>query len=134
MSEQVGPEGAVALRDGCVFCDYDGPSEILYDNGSVIAFAPIDPVTDGHLLVVPCEHVPHFGSDPDVSMEVMEFAAFLVNNMLYLVDGELVQRPCNVITSVGRAATQTVEHLHVHIVPRRTGDGLMLPWSPNESV
>jgi histidine triad (HIT) family protein len=36
---------------------------------------------------------------------------------------------CNIITSVGSAATQTVRHLHVHVVPRRRGDGLQLPWS-----
>jgi len=39
--------------------------------------------------------------------------------------------PCNVITSVGREATQSVFHLHVHVVPRREGDGLALPWTPN---
>lgn len=35
----------------------------------------------------------------------------------------------NLITSCGKAATQTVEHLHVHLVPRREGDGLKLPWT-----
>ena len=38
-------------------------------------------------------------------------------------------RDYNVITSAGRAATQTVMHLHFHLVPREPGDGLMLPWS-----
>ena len=36
---------------------------------------------------------------------------------------------CNLITSVGAAATQTVKHLHIHIVPRHEGDGLHLPWT-----
>ncbi len=36
---------------------------------------------------------------------------------------------CNVITSRGAAATQTVRHLHVHVVPRRQGDGILLPWT-----
>jgi hypothetical protein len=36
---------------------------------------------------------------------------------------------CNLITSVGADATQSVRHLHIHVVPRREGDGLMLPWS-----
>ncbi len=38
--------------------------------------------------------------------------------------------PCNLITSAGREATQTVFHLHIHVVPRRDGDGLALPWTP----
>jgi histidine triad (HIT) family protein len=39
----------------------------------------------------------------------------------------------NLITSVGSAATQTVFHLHVHVVPRRAGDGLALPWTSQKA-
>jgi hypothetical protein len=35
----------------------------------------------------------------------------------------------NLITSVGAAATQTVRHLHIHLIPRREGDALALPWT-----
>jgi histidine triad (HIT) family protein len=41
--------------------------------------------------------------------------------------------PCNIITSVGAEATQTVFHLHLHVVPRRFGDGLALPWTGQET-
>jgi histidine triad (HIT) family protein len=37
--------------------------------------------------------------------------------------------PCNLITSKGREATQTVFHMHLHLVPRAENDGLLLPWS-----
>ena len=40
----------------------------------------------------------------------------------------------NLITSIGPAATQTVPHLHLHLVPRRPGDGLPLPWTPQHSA
>lgn len=43
--------------------------------------------------------------------------------------GEAMGTDFNLITSAGAAATQTVAHLHVHYVPRRTGDGLGLPWT-----
>ncbi len=36
---------------------------------------------------------------------------------------------CNIITSLGREATQTVNHLHIHVVPRERNDGLRLPWT-----
>lgn len=38
----------------------------------------------------------------------------------------------NIITSRGSAATQTVYHLHLHVVPRREGDGLGLPWTDRQ--
>lgn len=40
----------------------------------------------------------------------------------------------NLITSRGGAATQTVFHLHVHVVPREAGDGLALPWTPQQTT
>lgn len=78
---------------------------------------PINPVTEGHVLAVPREHVADALADPEVAGRVMEVAA-------WFAAGE-----CNLITSVGPLATQTVKHLHLHIVPRREGDGLALPWS-----
>ncbi len=106
---------------GCPFCEYAGPSEILADHGHTIVFAPLDPVTPGHLLVVPRRHVEDFSTDPDESGRVAAVAALHARNL----------RPCNVITSLGREATQTVKHLHLHVVPRREGDGLALPWAAN---
>jgi histidine triad (HIT) family protein len=40
----------------------------------------------------------------------------------------------NFITSAGKAATQSVMHLHIHIVPRQEGDGLLLPWSGQQPL
>lgn len=107
------------MRDGCVFCDYDGPSEVLVEMDDCYVISPLYPVTPGHLLVVSREHVEHFGSDPQISGLVAEVAARLVGSS-----------PANIITSIGPEATQTVKHLHLHIVPRRESDGLALPWDP----
>lgn len=84
-----------------------------------LAIVPLNPVTDGHVLVLPGRHVPDFTTDPQVTGMVMELAAKLAAQ----------HESVNLITSKGAAATQTVPHLHVHIVPRRPGDGLVLPWS-----
>ncbi|MEV7089107.1 HIT domain-containing protein [Streptomyces sp. NPDC093085] len=105
----------------CVFCEIVGgraPADILHSWDDALAIVPLNPVTEGHLLVIPRTHVTDFGHDPQVSSAVMRRAARLA-----------ATRWCNVITSRGRVATQTVFHLHVHIVPRRAGDGLALPWS-----
>lgn len=105
----------------CPFCDYAGPSPILADYGDVIVFKPLDPIVEGHLLVVPKDHVRDASGNCGLAGRVFQLAALEAGHRYV---------SWNLITSAGREATQTVFHLHVHIVPRREGDGLALPWSP----
>lgn len=114
--------------ENCPFCEriksgeYDGSLSLP---GLVAVFEPLAPVTPGHLLAVPFRHVRDASTLPYVTGQVMEHAARLTGN-----PGTL-ESPyqANLITSIGPNATQTVFHLHVHIVPRRPGDGLALPWT-----
>lgn len=110
------------MRD-CPFCDIvarRAPAELVYEWGWAIAFVPLNPVVPGHTLIVPKTHVEDATEAPEYTAETMRYASHLAR--WRGVD-------CNLITSVGPAATQTVGHLHVHYVPRRPGDGLLLPWS-----
>lgn len=102
----------------CVFCNIaDGiEGELIREWVDAVAFVPLHPVVDGHVLVIPREHVDDVTVDPHVSAITMMRAA------------EIASAPCNIITSAGRAATQSIFHLHVHVVPRAPGDGLALPW------
>lgn len=106
----------------CPFCDYAGPS-IMSDAGDVIVIAPIAPVVPGHELVIPRMHVENFTSAPSITARVMEVAAH---------EAKRWGTDVNLITSKGEAATQTVKHMHVHLIPRRKGDCLKLPWSDRE--
>lgn len=104
----------------CVFCRIvagTAPATVVEDWPDAMAIVPLDPVTPGHLLLLPKRHVRDFTEDPQVSAAVMARAA------------ELAVSPANLITSAGSEATQTVWHLHLHVVPRRAGDGLALPWT-----
>lgn len=107
---------------GCVFCSIvagRSPATIVREWPGVIAIRPLGPVTEGHVLVIPHRHVADAGVDPAVSGRVMEAAGEL-----------LAELPAgNIITSKGSPATQTVFHLHAHVVPRVVGDGLALPWT-----
>ncbi len=103
----------------CPFCRRVEGSEWLVDYGQAVAFAPLSPVTRGHLLVVPVAHVADAAEDLQVTADTFRAAAELARDV-----GD-----CNLITSVGAGATQTVMHLHVHVVPRTRGDGLHLPWT-----
>ena len=107
----------------CPFCDRIAAGEYDYSDDHAVAFKPLNPVTPGHILVVPRQHIVS-ALEPLAPITLggcMRLAAILARQM-DLTD-------CNFINSAGRAATQTVFHLHVHVVPRREGDGLHLPWT-----
>lgn len=106
----------------CPFCEIvagRAPATIVGEWYSDIAITPLNPVTDGHVIVIPRVHVPDATTSANVSGQTMRQAARLARKI----------GPCNIITSVGAEATQTVMHLHMHIVPRVEGDGLHLPWT-----
>jgi histidine triad (HIT) family protein len=94
----------------CPFCEIvagRAPATIVHEWSDVIAIAPLNPVVDGHTLVIPKRHVPDFAADPEVSADAMLHAAQLMR---------WTDRPMNLITSRGREATQSVTHLHLHLV------------------
>lgn len=114
------------ITGGCIFCAIvarEATADVVCRWDDAVAFRPLNPVTDGHTLVVPAAHVADYTENPDVTAAVMRRAAGLA---------PLIDRESNLITSCGPKATQTVFHLHVHIVPRRVDDGLALPWTGQE--
>ncbi|GAB2457563.1 HIT family protein [Xylanimonas ulmi] len=111
------------MSDPCVFCaivNGRSPARFAYTWPETVAFYPLNPVVPGHLLVVPRGHVANFAEDPDVTATTMARAAEVAASL----GGDM-----NLITSRGEWATQSVFHLHVHLVPRRESDGLALPWT-----
>lgn len=94
--------------------------------GSVAVINPLNPVTEGHVLVIHCDH--------DESAATSKFASRRAS-LLMAVAADYVNvngLQANIITSIGPDATQTVMHTHVHVVPRRTNDGLKLPWTEQQ--
>lgn len=107
----------------CIFCKIiqrTAPASIVQTWNDAIAFEPLNPVTDGHLLIVPKQHVDNFAVQPAITGMVAQRAALCARD----VPGDY-----NLITSQGPAATQTIRHLHFHLIPRHEGDGLHLPWT-----
>lgn len=106
----------------CVFCQIiagEAPATVVREWDDVLAIRPRGGVNEGHVLVTPKTHVADAGTDPAVSAATMARAAEL-----------MAEHPnANIITSRGADATQTVFHLHIHVVPRQEGDGLALPWT-----
>jgi histidine triad (HIT) family protein len=105
----------------CVFCDIVARGAYAYENEYCVAFEPINPVVPGHLLVIPREHGRSAIDAPKLAGHAMEYAGELA--------AEMKLPAANFITSAGAEATQTVFHVHVHIVPRVPGDEVALPWT-----
>jgi histidine triad (HIT) family protein len=116
----------------CVFCQIvqgQAPATVVETWPDAIAFVPLEPVVEeeyGHVLVVPRVHVRDFTVDPEVTAATVRRAAELAAKLgVDEADGQGL----NMISSAGKAATQTVFHLHVHVLIRRTQDKLHLPWT-----
>jgi diadenosine tetraphosphate (Ap4A) HIT family hydrolase len=107
----------------CPFCHPNWDKLDIVDRtpgGSIAVVKPIDPVTEGHVLIIHANHADSAAHATGQAAGLMEFAAKYVKRLG--VDA-------NIITSIGPDATQTVMHTHLHVVPRRAGDGLALPWT-----
>jgi histidine triad (HIT) family protein len=98
------------------------PADIVFDWPSAIVIVPLNPVTPGHLLVIPRKHVRDASELPELTGFVAAKAAEFAKR--WTKDGDY-----NLIVNCGSAASMTVPHLHWHIVPRFEGDGLALPWT-----
>lgn len=112
----------------CPFCAIVAglaPATVVARWPDAIAIEPLNPVTDGHTLVIPREHVDGPAEDPMVTGAVFQRAAE------YAAAAGL---PFNLLISEGRAATQSIRHAHAHVVPRRFGDNLPLPWTPQQTA
>lgn len=115
------------IKPGCPFCDIiagHSPATVVREWDDVIAIAPLNPVVEGHTLVIPKTHVDDFTYAPYIAARTTEKASILALKM---------SGPMNLITSKGREATQSVWHLHLHLVPRAENDGLALPWYSGRS-
>lgn len=113
----------------CPFCeiiDRDDPdAREVYRDENVVAFFPTEPAVLGHTMVVPRRHIPNIWELRS------DEAAQLSAVVLRLADAiQAAVRPegINVVQSNGEVATQTVPHLHVHLVPRNEGDAMGPIW------
>lgn len=115
----------------CPFCEIvarKADAREVFRTDSVVAFFPPEPATLGHTLLVPRTHV------RDIWNVSEDLAAELGCQIVKLAGAiKRVMRPdgLNVIQSNGAAATQTVMHLHVHVVPRWEDDAVGCIWPPD---
>ena len=115
----------------CVFCAVvrgEGHAHVVYEDDLVMAFLDRHPLFPGHTLVIPREHIEVLGDLPDELvmplMRVVRAASRAMSSALGAQGSFVAQN--NVVS-------QSVPHLHFHVVPRTKGDGLKGFFWPRHS-
>jgi len=110
----------------CIFCKIiqgEIPATKVYEDEKVLAFMDINPLNDGHTLVVPKRHAETIfeidSQDLIATMKVAQRLAIAIKKALNS-DGMIVVQLNN------KAAGQMVPHLHIHLIPRWENDGLQI--------
>ena len=112
----------------CVFCrirDGQIPSTRVYEDDRTIAFMDINPLNEGHTLVIPRVHAATLFDADEADLQATIATARRVARAIR----EAI-RPdgLNLLQANGAAAFQSVPHFHFHLVPRYTGDGKGFDW------
>jgi len=108
---------------GCLFCSIakkEIPAEIIFEDDKTLALLDIRPRAPGHTLVIPKKHAANvLESDPE-SLQALALTIRKVTGIL-----QACLEPAGFTTGInhGEMAGQAVAHLHVHILPRFSGDG-----------
>jgi len=116
----------------CVFCKMVAgqiPITKIYEDDIVLSFLDIGPISDGHTLVIPKQHFEKLHECPP---ELLGEICSRLGRIAKAVADAMNAEGYNVLCNNGRAAGQLVEHLHFHIIPRNTGDGVFDRWPAYE--
>ena len=112
----------------CLFCKMVAgqiPVTKIYENDDILAFLDIGPISDGHTLIIPKRHYEKLDECPP---ELLAKVASLLGKIAKAVSTAMKPDGYNVLCNNGRAAGQVINHLHFHIIPRMTGDGVFNRW------
>ena len=119
---------------GCAFCAIavggNSDVEVIADDSEWVAFFPPEPAVLGHTLIIPRSHVADLWTAPTRAVTEVVVGAQFVGRA---IQEALSPEGMNLISSAGSAAEQTVFHLHIHVVPRWSGDGLGPFWPPKST-
>jgi histidine triad (HIT) family protein len=112
----------------CVFCGIrDGkiPCFKIYEDDKTLAFMDINPLNDGHCLVIAKNHAENLYEIPEEDLaRVMQ----TVKKLALALRVVLKPEGLNLFQANGKAAFQSVFHFHIHLVPRWENDGVDLDW------
>lgn len=110
------------MQVSCIFCQIiagDLPANVVFEDDETIAFLDISPLFAGHTLVVPKEHHVTLA---DLPADQVEPLFSRVRHLSAVMPAALGAE--GTFVAMNNIVSQSVPHLHVHVAPRRKGDGL----------
>lgn len=118
------------MRDNdCIFCKIANgeiPSATIYEDTDFRVILDLSPASKGHALILPKEHYANlFELDDKVAAKVLPVAKKVVIKMKEVLNCD----GYNLVQNNGEIAGQTVNHFHLHLIPRYEGDNVGLQWS-----
>ena len=116
----------------CIFCRIvrgEIPSAGVIETDEAIAFLDINPVNPGHTLLVPKPHYPLLADLPE---PLAGTVCSLLPRLCRAIAAATGAEGLNVIVNSGRAAGQTIDHCHWHVIPRFNDDPVDWPWPHSE--
>ena len=107
----------------CLFCkiaNKEIPSEVIYEDASAFSFLDIRPCSPGHALILPKSHAATILEVPEKDLGGLFTAVRRVTEKL---ERALAPSGFTIGINHGILAGQAIDHLHIHVIPRYTGDG-----------
>ncbi|MFZ2498957.1 HIT family protein [Methanosarcina sp.] len=111
------------MTEDCLFCKIitgEIPSNKIYEDEAVFAFLDIYPASEGHTLVAPKKH---FNTFTEMGTEDVASLFETAKKVTIAVEKAFSAEGSNIGINNGKVAGQEVPHVHVHIIPRKKGDG-----------
>lgn len=108
----------------CVFCRIvkgELPCYKVYEDEGTLVFMDIAKDADGHMLAIPKGHVESILDCDEETLGTLMTTVKLVSNHLV---GNCGYEGVNLLNASGESAGQSVPHFHIHLLPRKSGDGL----------
>lgn len=122
------------MKQGCVFCNIahgNFESATLFENSEFRVILDKFPGNEGHTLIITKEHYDNiFDLDAETAGRLFGLATVVAKAL----KKELNLEGLNVIQNNGSIAGQTVDHFHLHLIPRYKDDGLKFTWPSNEAA
>lgn len=103
----------------CPFCNPDSSRDIIFESDTAFAIYDKFPVNQGHALIIPKRHCADYFH---LSFSEQSACVYLLNKVKDIVKDKFNPDGFNVGINVGEKAGQTVNHVHIHLIPRYNGD------------